>query len=34
MKCQMSADAANHDVQNVECQRLLPSSEISSAPPR
>jgi len=33
-KCQMSADANNYDLQNVECQQLLPSYEISSRSPR
>jgi len=28
-KCQMSGDANNYDLQNVECQRLPPGSEIS-----
>jgi len=29
-KCQMSADASNYDLQNVECQSLLPCCKISS----
>ena len=33
-KCQMSADASNYDLQNVECQSLLPSCKISSRSPR
>jgi len=30
---EMSADASNHDLQNVECQSLLPSCKISSRSP-
>jgi len=30
----MSADASNYDLQNVECQSLMPSCKISSRSPR
>jgi len=30
----MSADASIYDLQNVECQSLIPSCKISSRPPR
>jgi len=30
----MSADATDHDLQNVECQLLIPSCKISSISPR
>jgi len=30
----MSADANNHDLQNVECQSLIPSYQSSSRSPR
>jgi len=30
----MSADASNYDLQNVECQPLIPSCKISSRSPR
>jgi len=30
----MSADASNYDLQNVECQSLIPSCKISSKSPR
>ena len=33
-KCQMSAGASNCDLQNVECQSLIPSWKISSRSPR
>jgi len=33
-KCQMLADANNYDLQNVECQSLIPSGKISSGSPR
>jgi len=33
MKCQMSVDANHYDLQNVKCQRLLPSCKIPSRPP-
>ena len=32
-KCQMSADTNNYDLENVECQQMLRSSEISSRSP-
>jgi len=31
---EMSADASDYDLQDVECQRLLPSCEISSRLPK
>jgi len=31
---QMSADASNYDLQNVECQSLIPNCKISSRSPR
>jgi len=33
-KYQMSADSKNYNLQNVECQSLVPSWEISSRSPR
>jgi len=33
-KCQMSVDASNYDLQNVECKSLIPSCKISSRSPR
>jgi len=33
-KCQMSADTNNYNLQNVKCQRVEPSCEISSRSPR
>jgi len=30
----MSTDASNYDLQNVECQSLMPSCKISSRSPR
>jgi len=33
-KCQMSADASNYDLQNVECKSLITSCKISSRSPR
>jgi len=33
-KCQMSADASNYNLQNVECQPHIPSCKISSRSPR
>jgi len=33
-KCQMSADTSNYDLENVECQQLLPSCKTSSRSPR
>jgi len=33
-KCQMSADASNYDLQNVECKSLIPSCKISWGSPR
>ena len=32
--CQMSANASNYDLQNVECQSLIASCTISSRSPR
>jgi len=31
---EMSADASNYDLQNVECQSLIPICKISSRSPR
>jgi len=33
-KCEISADASNYDLQNVECQSLIPNCKISSMSPR
>ena len=33
-KCQLSADANNCDLQNVECQSLIPSGKFSLGSPK
>jgi len=33
-KCQLSTDANNYDLQNVECHRLIPGCGISSRSPK